>query len=607
MGASLLMAQIGHLVVAMAFGVAVFVVYRWIRRRSRALGAIVAATILLRLTVGLALFWASYLALPVISSLQDYGGFWTIAADATGYHQLAAAAAESGALYPLDHAVPAPFYIDTLAIWMMAVGISPAAGMFLNICLYVGLAAMMVRAFDPVNDWRRDLPLLVGLGAYSFSPVVMMHATQPLKEELFGLTVALATLGILPLRRLITGAVAGRRHEWLAGAAVIAAAIFAAAGIRWYYGCVLIGSLGLLLTLFAVWGRTTSLSRYLARSAAVLVAAWIAFWGGAGPMYQQVAPGLFRISDVPSQLINMTQIARVGFLRSGGNTNIVVALRDDPAVGLAQADLLRQREIAAERLRDREQLDRLEREQRRIADAVGREALRRERELAASQRAAAERARLAREAAERAEAARRAAARRRQQGGGGDDATTMPATETPPLPRAEAPTPVPAAPERPRQTAAPVSLDAFRAVPTNLREHLATAGSGIALVFAPTTVVRPLLGIDVPGGRGLLSLVDLDTYYTDLTLLAVFWLLWTRRSAIGDRLPLVVFSVVLSGTTAVLLGYVVTNFGTLWRMRPLVAIPLWIAVVALSPAAREPREDAAPAVPLASTPPGGRG
>lgn len=41
--------------------------------------------------------------------------------------------------------------------------------------------------------------------------------------------------------------------------------------------------------------------------------------------------------------------------------------------------------------------------------------------------------------------------------------------------------------------------------------------------------------------------------------------------------------IIFSATTAVLMGYSVTNFGTLWRMRPVVAIPLWMMAIALSP------------------------
>jgi hypothetical protein len=54
------------------------------------------------------------------------------------------------------------------------------------------------------------------------------------------------------------------------------------------------------------------------------------------------------------------------------------------------------------------------------------------------------------------------------------------------------------------------------------------------------------------------------------------------RRVIGDRLPFVVFALVLATTTAMLLGYVVTNYGTLWRLRSLVVVPLWLLVLALS-------------------------
>ena len=89
-------------------------------------------------------------------------------------------------------------------------------------------------------------------------------------------------------------------------------------------------------------------------------------------------------------------------------------------------------------------------------------------------------------------------------------------------------------------------------------------------------------------------MVDLDTLYKDLTLLVTLWLLWRRRRTIGDRLPFVVFCGLLSLTTVVLLGYVVTNFGTLWRMRPLIGIPLWVAlaVLAATPHATRARSEA---------------
>src|SRR5439155_878844 len=147
-------------------------------------GAIVAMTILLRLAGGLALFWISYLTIPIAASHQIGGGFWQLAPDATGYYQMAARVADAGPPFPLDRATPAPFFISTLGAWMFTIGVSPASGMFLNLCLYLALGGMMVWCFSPANDWRRDFPCIVGVAAYSFSPVVLFHSTQPLKDEL---------------------------------------------------------------------------------------------------------------------------------------------------------------------------------------------------------------------------------------------------------------------------------------------------------------------------------------------------------------------------------------------------------------------------------------
>src|SRR5712691_5127647 len=106
-GITFAVAQLIHLLATIACGWLVLTAFRWIRRRSRVVGAIVGVTILVRAVVGLALFWISYLEIPILSSLQMGGGFWRIAPDATGYYELAAGAADTGKLVSLNHAVPA--------------------------------------------------------------------------------------------------------------------------------------------------------------------------------------------------------------------------------------------------------------------------------------------------------------------------------------------------------------------------------------------------------------------------------------------------------------------------------------------------------------------
>ena len=65
----LFLSQSRHLLAALAFGYLVLAGYRWIRRRSEVIGAIVAMTIVGRAAVGLALFWTSYLYLPIAPAL----------------------------------------------------------------------------------------------------------------------------------------------------------------------------------------------------------------------------------------------------------------------------------------------------------------------------------------------------------------------------------------------------------------------------------------------------------------------------------------------------------------------------------------------------------
>jgi hypothetical protein len=600
----------GHFIASLVAGGLVLVAYRWIRRRSPVLGAIVATAILVRATLGLILFWSSYLTLPLLDSLQTAGGFWQVALDAEGYYQYATAAAETGILYKFNHGVPAPFYVNTLTLWMMAVGVSPASAMFLNLCLYIVFVLVIVRAFAPVNDWRRDLPCIVGVTAYSFSPVMLFNASQPLKDELSGVVVVSGCLGMLLLRRLGQGST-DRRSLGVAGGLLVTAAIFGAAGMRWYHACIMWGALAVTLGFCAVHGRRIALPKYLSGSAAVLVLGWVAFWAGAGPYYYLIAPDLVQVWEVPAELLNFTKIARVGFLTSGGNSNIVVPLRENAAAGLEQAKALVAAQQAGAAYKTRDYLQRAdqmraerERAERERAEALA-EQMRAERERAERERAEAllaEQRRLEaiRRAALFAAAQRKAAegirAQRRDRGGA-SAATSAPETQAAPeqaAPKAQA-TPAPRLPRAPGEIA-----PEFRAVPTNLKEHLVTAATGVAIVFVPLSIIRAVADVPFAGGRGLLALIDLDTVYMDIATVLVLVLLWKRRKSIGNRLPFVVFGLVLSATTALLLGYVVTNFGTLWRMRPLIEVPLWVLVVALSARADEPRPAAVAAEAVAT-------
>jgi hypothetical protein len=521
----MVLGYMGHVAAMLVFGWLVLVSYRYVAARSRVMGNVLALAIVVRAALGVALFWNSYSDLPIAESLQSGDGFWQPAPDAAGYYLRAADAADAGTLF--DGSSAAPFYVDTLALWMNVVGISPAAAMFLNLCLYVALMVSLIWFFRPVNEWRPDLPCIVGVVAYSFSPVVLLHSTQPLKEELFSVLVAIACLGMLGIGRLMySGTGAGQQRAVATGAVAITVAMVAGAGIRAYYPIITWSTLALVLAIFAIFGRTAPLPRYLAGSAAVLMGTWLGLVTGPGTSYWMLAPGLRSIAEFPSRLVTMAQVSRTGFLTSGGGTNIVVPLRSDAAAGTARSSQLRE-----------------------------------------------ESHEMALDATAWLTGARRDAPR----------ASVRPASVPPasqPGSSSQAPGTEPAP-----QGFGPVSH--FRAIPVTGVEQLRVLATGLGLIFVPFSVMQSVLGIEIPGGQGLLSIADADTIYLDIVTLVVLAFLWRRRHGIGNRLPFVVFGLTLSAVTAVLLGYVVTNYGTLWRMRPLVAIPLWVLVVALSPRAHE--------------------
>jgi hypothetical protein len=438
-----------------AIGCLLFLAIRWISRQSRVLGYIVAGGVLARAAAGLALFWISYLELPILRSLQFGEGFWTLMGDARGYYRSAAAAVQEG-MHTIQPGMSSPFFTKTLAVWMHIVGISPADGLLLNTCFYVAICAVLTAAYRPTGEWRRDLPLLVALGALSFSPVVLIHATQALKEDLFMLLIVAVGVGTM---LLFDATVKGSRAESLRGVGqaliVLALASYCIAGIRAYYAAIVCGTLAL------VWMGATLTRRLRVLTAAlagilVLGAMWYAYWLGAGPYFRPSPPEMARLTSAlpwvserkpPGEAwaaaTSAVEYARTGFALTGGATNITPGARP--------------------------------------------------------------------------------------------------------------------------------------------RSRLELVLTGLAVVFVPISILKAMSIVDFNGGRGLLPIADSDTLFLDASLVMLLILVYQRRGEIGDRWTLAAFLLALSLITAVLLGYVVTNFGTLFRMRYLVAVPVWMLALALAP------------------------
>jgi hypothetical protein len=451
---------------------------RWIGSQSSTLRTVVAVGLLARAVFGLALFWISYLELPVLRSLQLGGGFWTLMVDAMGYYHDAATAVDQG----LSTIVPgsgSPVFTKTLAIWMHIVGVSPVAGMFLNLCCYVSSCTLLIRTYRPTGRWRRDLPLLIVIGAMSFSPVLLIDSTQPLKDDVFLLLVIIAcTTTMIVFRAMITSAA---RRNWTLAAAlsVLALATYGIAGIRAYYSAILLACLavGLASLTLASPGRRRRLHQAFT-GALVLGVIWFAYWRGAGPYYRPsveerrlIAETLHwnrgvRAADGTMAAANSAvETARTGFVTSGGSTNIVPTRQPAPA----------------------------------------------------------------------------------QEGQG-------------------------RAPEM-----------SPSAVPSSSPSRATLTGLGLAVFVVPISILKAVSLVEFSGGRGLLPVADADTLLMDGSLFALGSVVFRRRHLIRNDRAFVIFGLMLGLVTALLLGYVVTNFGTLFRIRYLASAPFWTLALAVSP------------------------
>ena len=104
---------------------------------------------------------------------------------------------------------------------------------------------------------------------------------------------------------------------------------------------------------------------------------------------------------------------------------------------------------------------------------------------------------------------------------------------------------------------------------------------GLATVFVPISMVRALGWVDLAGVRVPLWITDIDTILLDAFILACVSLTVMHRDRAGPNAPYVWFLVSLAIVVSLLLGYIVTNFGTLFRLRLMVALPFWMLPLAV--------------------------
>jgi hypothetical protein len=106
-------------------------------------------------------------------------------------------------------------------------------------------------------------------------------------------------------------------------------------------------------------------------------------------------------------------------------------------------------------------------------------------------------------------------------------------------------------------------------------------GVGLLAIFVPMSVLKAASVVAFTGGRGLLFITDVDTLFGAGVWIAVAWFLFRRMP--DASVPSLVLVAAVSGVCAVLMAYEVTNFGTLFRLRLLASLPVWLAPLAVRP------------------------
>ena len=315
-----------HVLSWLALAALLIFVVRWARTISPRSARVIMLGAAIRLVVGFTLFLVSAYRLPVLESLQGNPGFWAVAPDAEGYFRSALLVAEQG-----FRAIPwergSPTYIVILSAWMHLVGFSPVAGFLLNLVAYVAVCVLLV--------WRlrTDRLSLIPVAILTFSPVLLIHGSQPLKDELFLALIGVALIALSIVLPQLTTVADGRwTLRYLIASITLVAAVTLMAGIRTYYAfevCVIVASALLLGFLIQ---RGSSGGWYAVQAAVLWGALYLGFQAGGGKyFYSEYRPHTLRFQaliSLPAEAWSRLSEKRTDFVETGGGTSLVQERRD---------------------------------------------------------------------------------------------------------------------------------------------------------------------------------------------------------------------------------------------------------------------------------------
>ncbi|MBK5258429.1 MAG: hypothetical protein JJE51_02475 [Thermoanaerobaculia bacterium] len=290
-------------------------------RLCRAQPTIAIVGFLIRAFLAQALFWTSYLHLPIARSLQLGNGFWFFAVDGPFYLKYATNLAEQGpvAILFLGDQYPSRFFVQVLSLFVGAFGGVASVAILLNGAAYLLTCAIVARL------GRND----VVLAAIAFSPASILFSLQPLKDTLFMLLIVAAFAAFRRWEELWRAG--GTRTQFLVCALAMLAAVYALADIRWYFAAIVCGSSAIFCVLAALPARRRGWA--LATNAVLFVLLAQSFRLGAldlPPSFARLLNPMTAVRWRPASAKAHIAEVRKGFERTPGATTIAPGTALEP-------------------------------------------------------------------------------------------------------------------------------------------------------------------------------------------------------------------------------------------------------------------------------------
>lgn len=269
---------------------------------------------LVRAFLGQALFWISYLRLPIASSLQIGDGFWFFAVDGPEYLLLAKGGAGHGlwGILTSEARVSSHVFTRLVAICVMYLGPFASVALLINCAAYTLTCAILVRLGK--ND--------VLLAAIAFSPAAILFSTQLLKDTLFFLFIVLMVAIFRRWQELWRSG--GTVGQFIACAAAMFAIVFALGGIRWYFAASVWGASALFLVLVAWTARNKGRAAVVSLILFVLLAQAVRLGGrDMPPQIKQILNPTTTLQSKPAVVTKIAGRAQRGFDTTPAATTIV--------------------------------------------------------------------------------------------------------------------------------------------------------------------------------------------------------------------------------------------------------------------------------------------